>query len=190
MHAGRSMGYEPPDRVLAVAAMLGDLEAFDALVSRYRAAVVRVAGSVVGAVHAEDVAQDVFLLAFKALPSLEDPSKFAAWLRAITRNHALRFLNKEQEHQRGRVDFDEMLITRLSGLSQALPDDGANRTEMLEAVERLPADYALVLRLRFFDEMPLKRIAAFLGVTVSTVKWRVHRGKALLREEMESERKD
>jgi DNA-directed RNA polymerase specialized sigma24 family protein len=35
--------------------------------------------------------------------------------------------------------------------------------------------------LRFFDEMPLKRIAAFLGVAVTTVKWRVHRGKQLLR---------
>ncbi|HTG14741.1 MAG TPA: sigma factor-like helix-turn-helix DNA-binding protein, partial [Blastocatellia bacterium] len=53
------------------------------------------------------------------------------------------------------------------------------------AIEQLPADYALVLRLRFFDEMPLKRIAAFLGVAVTTVKWRVHRGKQLLRARLE-----
>ena len=43
----------------------------------------------------------------------------------------------------------------------------------------------MALRLRFLDEMPLKRIAAFLGVPVSTVKWRVHRGKQLLREQVE-----
>jgi RNA polymerase sigma-70 factor (ECF subfamily) len=55
------------------------------------------------------------------------------------------------------------------------------------ALESLPAEYALVLRLRFFDEMPLKRIAAFLGVAVSTVKWRVHRGKQLLRERLEQQ---
>jgi len=42
-----------------------------------------------------------------------------------------------------------------------------------------------VLKLRFLDEMPLKRIAAFLGVAVSTVKWRVFRGKQLLKEQVE-----
>ena len=53
------------------------------------------------------------------------------------------------------------------------------------ALENVPADYALVLRLRFFDEMPLKRIGAFLGAPLSTVKWRIHRGKQLLREQVE-----
>jgi RNA polymerase sigma-70 factor (ECF subfamily) len=49
----------------------------------------------------------------------------------------------------------------------------------------MPAAYALVLRLRFLDEMPLKRISAFLGVPVSTVKWRVFKGKELLRDKMQ-----
>ena len=53
------------------------------------------------------------------------------------------------------------------------------------ALESVPSDYALVLRLRFFDEMPLKRIAAFLGASLTTVKWRIHRGKQLLREQVE-----
>ena len=63
-------------------------------------------------------------------------------------------------------------------------DDQAD-DELKLALENMPADYALVLRLRFFDEMPLKRIAAFLGAPLSTVKWRVHRGKELLREQIE-----
>jgi RNA polymerase sigma-70 factor (ECF subfamily) len=79
---------ESPDDVLVVAAILGDLAAFDQLVLRYRAAVVRVAQGVVGREHAEDVAQDALLLAFKALPSIEDPRKFPAWLSAITRHRA------------------------------------------------------------------------------------------------------
>ena len=60
---------------------------------------------------------------------------------------------------------------------------------MLDVIERaleaLPERERTILRLRFFDEMPLKRIGAFLGAPLSTVKWRIHRGKQLLREQVE-----
>src|SRR5438270_9553356 len=98
---------EPPDEVLVVAAILGDLDAFDELALRYRAAVVRTAQSIVGRENAEDVAQDALLLAFKALPSIDEPSKFAAWLSAITRHRALRFSKRECSHQTGRINLDE-----------------------------------------------------------------------------------
>ena len=176
-------GAEPPDEVLVVASILGDLDAFDLLATRYRAAVVRVAASVAGREDAEDVAQDALLLAFKALPSIEDPSKFAAWLSAITRHRALRFGKRESTHRKGRVDLDGFLLEQIEAIAHPPLDEGDE--ELGRALENLPADYALVLRLRFFDEMPLKRIAAFMGVPVSTVKWRAHRGKQLLREQIE-----
>ena len=176
-------GAEPPDEVLVVASIIGDLDAFDLLATRYRAAVVRAAQAIVGREDAEDVAQDSLLLAFKALPSIEDPAKFAAWLSAITRHRAFRFGKRESAHKEGRVDLDEFLIEQVEALAHPLVNDGDE--ELGLALDNLPADYALVLRLRFFDEMPLKRIAAFLGVPVSTIKWRVHRGKQLLREQIE-----
>ena len=176
-------GAEPPDEVLVVASILGDFDAFDLLTTRYRAAVVRVAQSVVGREDAEDVAQDALLLAFKALPSIEDPAKFAAWLSAITRHRAFRFGKRESAHREGRVDLDHFLLEQVEALAHPLVRDGDEEIGL--ALENLPSDYALVLRLRFFDEMPLKRIAAFLGVPVSTVKWRAHRGKQLLREQVE-----
>ena len=176
-------GAEPPDEVLVVAAILGDLDAFDELATRYRAAVVRAAQSVVGREDAEDVAQDAWLLAFKALPSIEDPTRFAAWLAVITRHRAFRFNKQQRAHQTGRVELDEFLLEKLAALNE--PMVGSEDVELSSALENLPADYALALRLRFLDEMPLKRIAAFLGVPVSTVKWRVHRGKQLLREQVE-----
>jgi DNA-directed RNA polymerase specialized sigma24 family protein len=55
---------EPPDEVLVMAAILGDLEAFGDLAERYRAAAVRTAQAIVGREDAEDVAQDAHLLAF------------------------------------------------------------------------------------------------------------------------------
>jgi RNA polymerase sigma-70 factor, ECF subfamily len=179
------VGAEPPDEVLVVAAILGDLDAFDELASRYRAAVVRAAQAIVGREDAEDVAQDALLLAFKALPSIDDPRKFAAWLFAITRHRALRFSKRERSHQVGRIDLDEFLLEQVNALGHPLVARAEGGDEFRLALENVPADYALVLRLRFFDEMPLKRIGAFLGAPLSTVKWRIHRGKQLLREQIE-----
>jgi RNA polymerase sigma-70 factor (ECF subfamily) len=179
------VGAEPPDEVLVVAAILGDLDAFDELALRYRAAVVRSAQAIVGREDAEDVAQDALLLAFKALPSIEEPTKFAAWLSAITRHRAFRFSKRERSHQSGRIDLDEFLLEQVQALGHPLAATAEGDDELKLALESLPADYALVLRLRFFDEMPLKRIASFLGAPLSTVKWRIHRGKQLLREQIE-----
>jgi RNA polymerase sigma-70 factor (ECF subfamily) len=176
-------GREPPDEVLVVAAIVGDLQAFDRLVRRYRAAVMRVAAGIVGREHAEDVAQDAWLLAFKALPSIEEPQKFAAWLSAITRHRAMRFGHSERRLQSQRVALDEVLIEKLESLSPP-PVDWLEDQELKETLDSLPTEYALVLKLRFLDEMPLKRIAAFLGVPLTTVKWRVHQGKKLLREKV------
>jgi RNA polymerase sigma-70 factor (ECF subfamily) len=179
---------ESPDDVLVVAAILGDLAAFDQLVLRYRAAVVRVAQGIVGREHAEDVAQDALLLAFKALPSIDEPRKFPAWLSAITRHRAARFGKRESERQSRRVLLDEVLLENLESLARPFADQVDNE-ELRRALETMPEDYGLVLRLRFLDEMPLKRIAAFLGAPLSTVKWRLHQGKKLLRKQVELLRK-
>ncbi|HEX8175057.1 MAG TPA: RNA polymerase sigma factor [Pyrinomonadaceae bacterium] len=175
---------EPPDEVLVVAAILGDLEAFNELAGRYRAAAVRAAQAIVGLDDAEDVAQDALLLAFKALPSIEQPSRFAPWLGAITRNRALRFNKRESQLDRGRVEFDEALLAEIDALALPFLAEVEANEELRLALEKIADDYALVLRMHFLDEMPLKRIAAFLGVPLSTVKWRVHKGKQLLREQV------
>ena len=197
------MTSESPDEVLVLGASLGNLEAFEQLVVRYRPAVVRLAGTVVGAENAEDVAQESLLLAFKALPSIEEPRRFAAWLSAITRHRALRFSKSEDKHLRKRVPLDEALIEKIEALARPLANTaaavnsqsvgGAQSVEererdeqMLAALDSLPADYAMPLRLHFLDDMPLKRIAAFMGVPLSTVKWRIHHGKKLLRAKVET----
>jgi len=175
---------ESPDELLVVAAILGNLDAFEQLVVRYRSAVVRLARSIVGADDAEDVAQESLLLAFKALPTIEDPGKFAAWLSAITRHRALRFSKSESALLRKRVPLDDALLEKIEALAQPLEEKERNDL-MIESLERIPADYAMPLRLHFLDEMPLKRIAAFMGVPLSTVKWRIHQGKKLLRAKVE-----
>ena len=171
-----------------VAAILGDLSAFDELVRRYRAAVVRTAQRIAGSDHADDVAQESLLLAFKALPSIEDPARFAAWLGVITRHHALRFAKRERTRAASSIELDEVLLEHLSALASPVVPDTERDAELTKALVELPVDYSTVLSLRFMDDMPLKRIAAFLGIPVSTVKWRLHRGKQLLREKVLSDR--
>jgi RNA polymerase sigma-70 factor (ECF subfamily) len=178
----------PPDEVLVLAAILGDLRAFDQLVLRYRAAVVRVAQAIAGREEAEDIAQDAFLLAFKALPSIDEPAKFAAWLSAITRHRALRVGKREGSEKARRVELDNVLIENLEALSQPFFAERGD-DELKQALELMAENYALVLKLHFLDEMPLKRIGAFLGLPLSTVKWRVHQGKNLLREQIQQLRR-
>ena len=175
---------ESPDEVLVIAAILGNLEAFEELVLRYRPAVVRLARSIVGSNYAEDVAQDALLLAFKALPTIDEPGKFAAWLSAITRHRAIRFNKRESAELAKRVALDEILLEKISAIAGPVADNSDNE-ELMQALENLPADYAMPLKLHFLDEMPLKRIAAFTGVPLSTIKWRVHHGKRLLRQQVE-----
>lgn len=176
--------FESPDELLVVAAILGNLEAFEQLVVRYRPAVVRLARTIVGADHAEDVAQDALLLAFKALPSIDEPQKFPAWLSAITRHRALRFSKSETVQLSKRVPLDEALLEKIEALATPIAEKERDES-LIAALDNLPADYAMPLRLRFLDEMPLKRIASFMGVPLSTVKWRIHHGKKLLRAKVE-----
>jgi len=176
---------ESPDELLVVGAILGNLEAFEQLVLRYRSAVVRLARSIVGSDDAEDVAQDALLLAFKALPGIEEPRRFAAWLSAITRHRALRFTKSETTHLSKRVALDEALLEKIEALAQPLAEKERDE-QMIKALDSLPADYAMPLRLHFLDDMPLKRIGAFMGIPLSTVKWRIHHGKKLLRAKLES----
>src|ERR1043165_544853 len=176
---------ESPDELLVIGAILGNLEAFEQLVVRYRPAVVRLARTIVGADHAEDVAQDSLLLAFKALPGIEEPRKFGAWLSAITRHRALRFSQTERSLTKKRVPLDEALLEKIEALARPIEDKERDEAT-IQALDSLPADYAMPLRLRFLDEMPLDRIAAFMGVPLSTVKWRIHHGKKLLRAKVEA----
>ena len=175
---------ESPDELLVIEAILGNLEAFEQLVVRYRPAVVRLARTIVGPDDAEDVAQDSLLLAFKALPTIEEPRKFAPWLSAITRHRAFRFSKSETAQLSKRVPIDEALLEKIEELAKQLAEKERD-DEMLAAIDNLPADYAMPLKLRFLDEMPLQRIAAFMGVPLSTVKWRIHHGKKLLRAKVE-----
>jgi RNA polymerase sigma-70 factor (ECF subfamily) len=83
------------------------------------------------------------------------------------------------------VALDEALLEKIAALARPLVDKERDEATIV-ALDSLPPEYAMPLRLRFLDEMPLERIAAFMGVSLSTVKWRLHHGKKLLRAKVET----
>ena len=130
------------DEVLVVAAMLGDLGAFDLLAGRYRAAVVRQAAGMVGDKDAEDVVQEALLLAFRSLPSLDEPSRFAPWLRTITRHRALRW-REGLKQDLVRVPLDEV-VAGLPSLAPSAERRLSAHQQLSKAVAVLPEEITAV----------------------------------------------
>jgi RNA polymerase sigma-70 factor (ECF subfamily) len=181
------------DEQLVVAALVGSVPAFDELVRRYRAGVVLAADAVLHCrPAAEDAAQDVFLLAFKALPSLERPDRFAGWLYAIARNRAKRLALRERRTRPvAELSAVDALILASSdeiAARNAASSDPARRAEQEDERETirlllnaLKPEHREVLTLRYFEEWPMERIAGFLSLPEPTVRGRLHRARAALR---------
>ena len=174
------------DEKLVVAALLGDIAAFDVLVLRYRPAVLAAVSRQISRRElAEDICQEAFLLAFKALPQLTDRQRFPAWLHMIARRQAIRY--SRGEARASHTPLDELILEH----SQVLGQSGWEALERKEegewvrqAMASLAEEFQIVLTLRYWSEMPLERISAFLGLPLSTVKWRLHRARALMRERL------
>jgi RNA polymerase sigma-70 factor (ECF subfamily) len=178
---------EYEDEELVVEALLGKAAAFDALVVRYRSAVLAaVVRRVSSRAVAEDICQEAFLRAFRALPKLQDPSRFAAWLHAIARREVIRHAPGEARAA-SYTPLDEQSLEH-SGAMDASGWDSVERLEegewVRQALKALPEELQLVLILRYWSEMPLERIASFLGRPISTVKWRLYHARALMRQRL------
>jgi RNA polymerase sigma-70 factor, ECF subfamily len=173
------------DDELVIVALLGHLAAFDELVKRFRPAVrLTVRRYVETEDAAEDLCQEAFLRAFKALPHLQEVEHFGAWLHAIARNLALR---QQQNEARQRARFsplDQLVLEECASL-EPLPAEMVARDEeeqeVREMVEALPDAHRVIVLLHYWDGMPLPRIADYLSLPLSTVKWRLRRAQELLR---------
>lgn len=173
------------DEELVLSATAGDFGAFDELVRRFRPAVLNVARRLVGREAAEDVAQDALLLAFKALPQLQEPGRFGLWLGAITRNRALRWAQRKSNRDSAAAsEWDELILENtphLGPLPEKTIERDETRDQVRAAVDQLPSTLGPVMVLYYYEDMPVSRIAGILGLTSTTVKWRLHQGRLALR---------
>jgi RNA polymerase sigma-70 factor (ECF subfamily) len=157
------------------AARKGDHEAFTALHGHFGRLVHAVVISRVPASDASDLVQDVFLLVFQKLSSLEDDQAFPAWLTQLARNRASRHLR--DAHPSEPLD---------DAPQQAAPDRSGSpdARKVLKALQTMPEAYAETLAMRLIEGMTGPEISERTGLTPGSVRVNLHRGMALLREKL------
>ena len=181
-HAVEAPGVES-DADLALRARAGDRPAFARIYERYAGAVHGVLLAVAPRQEARDLVQEVFLLALRAIPRLDDPASVGPWLLRIARNRAhdahkskRTVLELPEDHS---TPADSSGSTQASGLED---DEEAERA--LEAVRSLPAAYRETLILRLVEGLSGPEIAERTGMTHGSVRVNLHRGMKLLRERL------
>gem|GEM_PF-1637524 len=174
---GRGNWEGADEETLVIAAQAGDLDAFDVLSRRYRPAAVTVARQTLSREAAEDAAQDSLLSAFKALPMLSEPGRFSAWFGSIVRHRAARMGRQRSKEP---LPLDEVILAYAPSIVGSLHEDERSK-HVRCAVSDLPEEIRSVTELHYLQEWSAPRIAEFLSTPLTTVKWRLHTARRLLR---------
>lgn len=162
-------------------AQQGDSEAFRQLVEAYQTQVYRLALRMCGADGADDVTQDAFVAAWRVLPNFRSDCRFSTWLYRLTTNAAIDYLRREKRH-RTAGDIAELELPDDAPTMQELSERAETQSRVRRALSRLSDEHRQVLLLRYMQELDYGEIAAALEVSEGTVKSRINRAKARLRE--------
>lgn len=173
------------DQQLVQRVQKGDKAAFDLLVRKYQHRVLKLVGRFVNdSAEAEDVAQEAFLKAYRALPAFRGDSAFYTWLYRIAINTAK---NALVANRRRPVDFDLDLQDpdqhdRQSMLKDADTPEGVLLTDEIRgvverALEQLPEDLRTAIVLRELEGLSYEEIAEAMDCSVGTVRSRIFRAR-------------
>lgn len=175
------------ERSLVERAQAGDRDAFEMLVRQKVDAVYRTAYAILGnAADAQDATQETFIAAWRGLPRLREPEKFASWLGRITTNACRMSLRHRRTVREIPMDAEE---DRSAVGSYDDPDGSIADAQAFDrAFERLPVEQRALLVAHHLEGKPLTDIAAELEVPVGTVKSRLHTARAALERSLEAER--
>ena len=157
------------DRALVDACLAGDPGSFDVLVERHRRQVYQVCYRFVGNHEdASDLAQDVFIRAYRALRSFRGTSAFSTWLYRIAVNVCLNRVSARQ------TLTEPLDVREHEDRTSEQPEHAVLRHEraatVRAAIARLPKKQRATMILRMYHELPHEQIAAILGSSVGAVK--------------------
>jgi len=152
-------------------------EAFDQLVPAYRRRVFGLAYSILRErTAAEDLAQEVFVKLWQALPRYDGRAKLSTWVYAITRNAAVSAL---RSRRRSVSMSDEGVLAEVEAIAAA-PGAEPGDAGLRRQVEALPEKQRQAVTLYYLDERPVDEVAEMMGIPVNTVKTHLHRARASL----------
>lgn len=200
----RSMAVEPDEAALIERARGGDRAAFDALVEAHLTRIWNVVWRILRhREDTEDVVQEVFLTAYRALPDFRGEAKLSTWLQRIAVTRALNHVDRAAEKlRRASRSLDETpdWSDDGTGSTRPAPEPQSTAPSPLQALEaselrqrlaeclgRLPAVWRAVLALRDTEEHSYEQIATMLRIALGTVRSRLARARMALRRCVEGE---
>ncbi|MGB8953712.1 MAG: sigma-70 family RNA polymerase sigma factor [Candidatus Aminicenantales bacterium] len=176
---------ERTDDALVGRAKKGDVEAFTELARRFQEKIYyTVFGMTRNHQDADDLTQETFLYAYKALRSFKQKSSFYTWIYRIAVNLTLNFL-KRKSREKGREEFaDHLSPFHKSEYAAFSPEGGSLKKELSEkineALDSLPLAYKASFNLVVFQGLSHGQAAEALGCSENTVSWRMHKARKIL----------
>ena len=169
----------------------GDDAAFSILVEKYQKSVHALAWQKIQDFHyAEEIMQDTFLRAYKKLPTLKNPNQFAGWLHVIANRLCIDWMRRQKSVMQSLEDTPVEEIEKSSYTHHVSEQRMTEKTERYQELvkkllEKLPENERAVVTLFYLDEMPMKEIGKFLGVSANTIASRLHRARKRLQTDQE-----
>jgi RNA polymerase sigma-70 factor (ECF subfamily) len=173
------------DQQLVSRVQKGDKRAFDLLVLKYQYRVHAIVGRFIRDIHeVEDVTQEAFLKAYRALPGFRGDSQFYTWLFRIAVNTAKNYLvARSRRPPSSDVNLDD---AEFYAGSEQLKDLGTPENQLFrdeleavikKAIEELPEDLRTAVTLREYEGLSYEDIAGVMDCPVGTVRSRIFRGR-------------
>jgi RNA polymerase sigma-70 factor (ECF subfamily) len=179
----------------------GSSEAMEKIVERYQESIFNFGLRMCGHMQdAEDIMQDTFLNAFRALHSFREETKLKNWLFRIAAHACLRKRRKKKFQPDRELSLESFLPKEGNEVRFEIPDASSDPSQDLmrselkqvieEAVYSLPSKYKLVFNLRDMEGFSTEETAEILGISIQSVKTRLHRARLYLREKISNHYKD
>lgn len=184
------------DLGLVKRAKSGDYQAFDLLVLKYQSRLISTAFKFVKDVQiSEDIVQDSFIKAFKALESFREDSSFYTWIYRITVNTSKNFLvSKKRKSELLNSDLSEEASYEIEPVETYSPEDLLQAAQLkkviTETIDQLGEDTRTALTLRELDGLSYEQIADVVNCPVGTVRSRIFRGREVIDEAISQYKQD
>ena len=167
----------------------GDGGAFVELVELYRDKIQRLAYRMLNSKpDSEDIVQETFMRVYLNLNHYDESQKFSTWIYRIGKNLCIDLLRKKKNVQSLDAEFsddEETTYYHRLASEEASPENrvllSETQTQIRKAINKLSAKYRAVITLYYLHDLTLPEISEKLGLPVTTVKSRLHRGRELLR---------
>lgn len=170
----------------------GNRAVFHQLVSKYEKRVLALTYRVTNNMEdAKDVAQEVFINAYRYIDSFQKKSKFSTWIYRIALNLSMNFVNKKSRHRT--VSIEDIGITEELGSRRAVEDSRDHIEKMIseekrehikKAIDSLSANHRSVIILHYLEGYSCREIADILCCPLGTVISRLYYAKKLLKERL------